>query len=95
MLLNTEYVKTVYTRHSKLGESHEYYRNKTILVLRCDSCGTMFRREKGTMDPKRASNNFYHVCDNCDIKRFAQEKGIEKRHLWDMPVSSLKKISQL
>ena len=95
MIISTEYLKTRYVRKSKLGIEHEYYRNKTIVTLRCDSCGELFQRDKGSMNPKRATNNFYHVCSMCDIKRFAQEKGVEKRHIWDMPVSSLKQISQL
>jgi len=35
------------------------------------------------------------VCGNCDAKKFAQSKGVEARRVWDMPVSSLKPISQL
>jgi len=46
------------------------------------------------MDPKRLNNNYYHVCGDCDAKRFAQEKGVEARRVWDMPVSSLKTIDQ-
>lgn len=95
MLINTEYIVTEYTRTSKLGVSHNYTRKKTLLIFRCDSCGGVFKREKGSMDPKRLSNNFYHVCSNCDAKKFAQEKGIERRKIWDMPVSSLKTLGQL
>lgn len=46
------------------------------------------------MDPKRLNNNFYHVCGNCDPKKFAQLKGVEARKVWDMPVSSLKTLDQ-
>lgn len=95
MLLTTEYVLTSYERTSKLGKIHSYERKKTILIIRCDSCGSEFRREKGSMNPKRMNNNVYHVCNNCDAKRFAQEKGVERRHIWDMPVSSLKTLGQL
>lgn len=95
MLLKTEYKITEYERVSKLGHTHTYSRKKTILVFRCDCCGEEFRRDKGSMDPKRMNDNFYHVCNNCDAKRFAQEKGVERRHVWDMPVSSLKRIGQL
>lgn len=95
MLITTEYQLTEYTRLSKLGTEHTYSRKKTILILRCDCCGEIFRREKGSMNPKRMNNTVYHVCTNCNVKQFAQEKGVEKRHLWDMPVSSLKKLSQL
>lgn len=95
MFIKTEYVDTVYTRTSKLGKEHVYYRKKTVVSFRCDCCGTTFTRDKGHMDAKRLSNNFYHVCSKCDAKRFAQEKGVERRHIWDMPVSSLKTIDQL
>ncbi len=95
MFLRTEYVKNQYVRPSKLGQEHIYVRKKTIIVFRCDSCGSEFKREKGSIDPKRISNNFYHVCSNCDAKRFAQEKGVERRCIWDMPVSSLKTLDQL
>jgi hypothetical protein len=47
------------------------------------------------MDPKRVNNNVYHVCSECDAKKFAQSKGIESKHIWDMPVSSLKTLGQL
>lgn len=86
---------TEYSRPSKLGHTHTYRRKKTVLVFRCDSCGEMFTRDKGSMDPKRINNNFYHVCSNCDPKKFAQEKGVERRKIWDMPVSSLKTLDQL
>ena len=95
MLIQTEYVVTSYERPSKNGTIHSYSRKKTMVVFRCDSCGEEFKREKGSMDPKRLNNNFYHVCGNCDAKRFAQEKGVERRHVWDMPVSSLKTLGQL
>ena len=68
---------------------------KTVLVMRCDCCGEVFSRDKGSMDPKRVTNAVYHVCGNCDAKKFAQSKGVEARKVWDMPVSSLKPISQL
>lgn len=95
MFINLEFVVTYHERTSKLGNIHKYTRNKTIINFRCDSCGEVFQRDKGNIDPKRLNNNFYHVCNNCDVKRFAQEKGVEKRRIWDMPVSSLKNIGQL
>lgn len=95
MFIKTEYVITEYQRPSKLGHSHVYNRKKTVALFRCDSCGIEFARDKGSMDPKRLNNNFYHVCGGCDCKRFAQSKGVESKKIWDMPVSSLKNISQL
>jgi hypothetical protein len=37
------------------------------------------------MDPKRISNNYFHVCANCDPKKFAQRKGVEQKKIWNMP----------
>lgn len=95
MVINTEYVTSNYTRTSKLGNVHTYYRNKTIIVLRCDACGLLFKRDKGLIAPARLTNQFYHVCSNCNAKKFAQEKGVESRKIWEMPASSLKSLAQL
>lgn len=95
MFLHEEKEKVSYERTSKLGNVHQYYRDKTIAVFRCDSCGEIFRRDRAKMNPKRLNNNFYHVCDNCDSKKFAQKKGVESRKIWDMPVSSLKTLDRL
>jgi hypothetical protein len=69
-------------------------RKKTVLIFRCDCCNEIFMRDKGSMDPKRMNNNVYHVCSDCDAKKFAQEKGVESRKVWDMPVSSLKTLDK-
>lgn len=95
MIVKTEYIITEHERVSKLGARHTYKRRKTVLILRCDCCGEIFKRDRGEMSPARISNNVYHVCANCNIKKFAQEKGVERRHIWDMPVSSLKQLGQL
>jgi hypothetical protein len=95
MILGTEFRENHYVRTSNRGKTHTYKRKKTVLVLQCDCCQGVFHRDKGDMDPKRISNTVYHVCGDCDAKKFAQEKGVEARHVWDMPVSSLKTIDQL
>jgi len=95
MLIGTEFKETQYVRTSAAGKVHTYSRKKIVVVFRCDCCQGVFRRDKGDMDPKRLSNNFYHVCGDCDAKKFAQQKGVEARRVWDMPVSSLKTIGQL
>ena len=95
MFIGTEFRENHHVRVSKKGKTHTYSRKKTILVMRCDCCGEVFSRDKGLMDPNRVSNAVYHVCGNCDAKKFAQSKGVEARRVWDMPVSSLKPISQL
>jgi len=94
MYIGQEYEQHSYYRKSKHGNIHAYLRKKSVLIFRCDSCQEIFKRDKGDMDPKRVSNNFYHVCSNCDAKKFAQEKGVEARRVWDMPVSSLKTLGQ-
>lgn len=95
MVINIEYTTAQYIRTSKLGNKHVYFRKKTIITLRCDKCGLIFKRDKGSIAPDRLTNRYYHVCSNCDVKRFAQEKGVESRKIWDMPVSSLKKLGEL
>jgi len=91
-----EYVlKKLYERPSKLGKIHKYYINVTMVILRCDNCGTEFERSRGSMDPKRLNNNYFHVCSNCDAKVFAQKKGVERKQIWDMPASSDIPISQI
>ena len=89
---------TVSKRHerlSKLGKVHEYWRTSTICVFRCDSCDKEFNRPRGSMDPKRLSNNYFHVCSNCDAKVFAQKKGVERKQVWNMSASSDLPIGKL
>lgn len=95
MVISTNFITTTYTRNSKLGIEHSYTRKKTIVILRCDNCGIIFNREKGSIAPSRLSNQVYHVCSNCNAKQFAQAKGVERRKIWEMPVSSLKTLDQL
>ena len=95
MYIGEEKQQHQYSRTSKLGTSHEYTRMCTYIILRCDSCGNIFDRPKGSMSTKRMSNNYFHCCDQCDAKKFAQKKGVERRLIWNMPVSSMKNISQL
>ena len=84
-----------YERSSKLGTMHCYYRDLSMVILRCDNCNDEFERSRGSMDPKRISNNYFHVCGNCDSKTFAQKKGVEKKQIWNIPASSDLDISKL
>ena len=68
--------------------AHEYYRRKTVAVFRCDNCDSEFTRDLKNMDHRRLSNNYFHVCSNCDAKKFAQRKGVERKQIWDMPAST-------
>jgi hypothetical protein len=95
MYIRTEQRKNHYVRTSNRGIIHTYVREKQVLVFRCDCCQEVFTRDKGRMDPKRLTNNVYHVCGTCDAKKFAQMKGVEARKVWSMPASSLKTIDQL
>ena len=95
MFIKEYTLKKRYQRPSKLGNMHTYYRDVSIVVLRCDSCNTEFERSRGSMDPKRINNNFFHVCSDCDSKRFAQKMGITRKQIWDMPASSNLDISKL
>ena len=95
MFITVEEQTVTYTRISKLGHVHTYNRSCGYAVLRCDSCGEIFRRLKGSMDPKRLSNSYFHCCEHCNPKAFAQKKGVERRLVWDMPASSMADISRL
>jgi DNA-directed RNA polymerase subunit RPC12/RpoP len=85
MYITQEYAENVYKRPSKTGQVHAYVRKKTVLIFKCDDCGTEFKRDKGSMNPQRINNNYFHVCANCDPKRFAQRKGVEQKRIWNMP----------
>ena len=85
MFIKTEKVHTHYKRQSKLGKKHEYLREKTVVHLQCDNCDTVFTRDLKKMNSSRLNNNYFHVCTNCDAKRFAQRKGVEQKQVWDLP----------
>jgi len=95
MYLKQEVIKTEYVRESKLGKEHSYFRKKTVLVFRCDNCNEVFKRYKGSVDPKRAGNSYFHVCPDCDVKRFAQRKGTERKTVWNRSVNSDLDISKM
>jgi len=95
MFIQQYTLKKMYERLSKLGKTHTYYRDVTMVVMRCDNCDAEFERSRGSMDPKRISNNYFHVCSDCDAKRFAQKRGVERKRVWDLPASSDIPISKL
>ena len=88
MFLKTETEKSEYTRTSKCGLQHTYKRFKTVAVFRCDNCNEEFKRPLKKIQQKRLSNNYFHCCSSCDVKRFAQRKGVEQKKIWDMPAST-------
>ena len=95
MFIREYTLKKLHERLSKLGKPHKYYRDVTMVILRCDSCNVEFERARGRMDPKRLSNNYFHVCGNCDAKKFAQKKGVERKQVWNMSASSNLPIGKL
>ena len=95
MFIRSEVIITEHVRPSKKGNYHPYKRRKTVCLFVCDKCEKEFRRNKGSVDPRRLSNNYHHVCPACDPKRFAQKKGVEKRKKLDLPVDGLITIDQL
>jgi len=95
MFIREYTLKKLYKRPSKLGKMHTYYRDVTMVMLRCDNCNSEFERSRGSMDPKRLSNNYFHVCSNCDAKVFAQKRGVERKKVWDLSASSDIPISKL
>ena len=88
MFLMTKKVEAKYMRPSKLGQTHLYTRVKTLVVFLCDNCQDIFTRDLGKIDHRRLSNEFFHVCSNCNQKSFAQRKGVERRQLWKISVDS-------
>lgn len=88
MYLKSENIVTEHVRISKLGKEHSYSRKKTVAFLVCDNCGSDFQRDLKHMDRKRLNNNYFHVCSNCDAKKFARRKGLERKQIWDMPASA-------
>jgi len=95
MFIKEYTLKKRHERISKHGKVHAYYRDLTMVILRCDDCGTEFERARGSMDPKRLSNSYFHVCKNCDSKKFAQKKGVEQKQKWNMTASSNIPINRL
>jgi hypothetical protein len=95
MFIKSHQKKRSFTRESKLGKNHIYWREYTVLLFRCDNCSQLFERERGSMNPNRINNHYFHCCSSCDPKKFAQRKGIERRTIWDKPVSSTADISKL
>ena len=95
MFLKQIQKKSRHKRKSKLGKEHEYFRIQSWCVFRCDNCGIEFERLRGKMDPKRLNNNYFHVCKNCDAKRFGQKKGVERKKVWDLSASSSLPIGKL
>lgn len=95
MFLGERKEKTRHVRHSKLGNRHEYFRELTVVKFRCDCCNNEFERPRGKMDPKRLSNNYFHVCENCDAKRFAQRRGVQAKQSWNLTASSELPVSKL
>jgi hypothetical protein len=88
MFIDIKKVKVEYTRPSKLHKVHTYTRTKSIALLKCDCCSTVFERAISNMSSARLNNEYNHVCPNCDNKKFAQKKGVERRKLWDSPIDS-------
>jgi hypothetical protein len=95
VFIRTSTEQSEYVRTSKLGIEHAYCRCKTMVHFRCDCCGNEFTRPKGSIDPKRLSNNYFHVCSNCDVKRFAQRKGVDRKRVWNLSASSTLPIGKI
>lgn len=87
MFVRSTIVESEYIRTSKLGQPHRYTRKKTLAIFLCDNCGTEFSRDLKHIDRKRLNDNYFHCCANCDAKKFAQRKGVERKKIWDMPAS--------
>jgi len=78
----------LHQRHSKLGNIHNFKRRRTVYHFKCDACGMEFLRDKSKVSPTRATNNYHHVCNGCDVHRYAQKVGVEMRKIWSIDASS-------
>ena len=85
MFLDTKTILKTHKRKSKKGKEHEYTRQSTVAIFRCDNCGEIFERSLKQINRKRLSNNYFHCCSNCNAKVFAQRKGVEQKKIWNMP----------
>ena len=94
MFLGTKKEISEYTRKSKPGKKHTYNRVKTVVELRCDNCDTVFTRDLKKISRARLNNSYFHVCNECDAKRFAQRKGVENKQIWNLPAGSNLNISK-
>jgi len=92
MYIDSRKIVKQYQRTSKQGVVHNYTRTLTMLIFTCDNCNARFERTRGEIDPRRVSNDYYHVCSNCNPKQFAQSKGVERRRMWNTSVNSDIKI---
>lgn len=95
MFIRESYETIHHVRTSKTGVKHNYTRIKTIVHFFCDNCGTEFSRDRGSMDSKRLSNNYFHVCSNCNSKKFAQRRGVERKKTWSLTASSSLPVGRL
>jgi hypothetical protein len=95
MFLETKKISVQYSRKSSLGVEHAYSRTRTVAVLKCNSCLSIFERNLGKMAHRRVHEEYQHVCSNCNPKQFAQSCGVENRKLWNLPVDSDLKINKL
>lgn len=86
MLLEIYQVQKEYSRPSKQGKVHVYYRTQRVALLQCDCCGARFERRTSQIDPRRLTINHTHVCPKCPTKRFAQSRGVESRNFWNTTV---------
>ena len=88
MFIETLKTMRLYERQSKLGVYHTFHRKNTVYVFKCDSCGDIFLRARAQVDPERASNDYKHVCNNCDTKKFAQSVGVKMHHIYQLDAST-------
>ena len=92
MFIETLKTMRLYKRESKLGLMHTFHRKNVIYVFKCDSCKDIFMRPKSKIDPQRASNDYKHVCNTCDSKKFAQQVGVKMRKVYQLDASSTKSL---
>ena len=92
MFIETLKTMRLYKRESKLGVMHTFHRKNVVYVFKCDSCDMTFMRPKSKVDAGRATNDYKHVCNHCDSKKFAQQVGVKMRKVYKLDASSTKTL---
>ena len=74
-------------------------------VRQCGECGSLDIGEHfygdegwticGGCEAIEGSEDEVNVCENCDAKKFAQKKGVERKQVWNMSASSDLPIGKL
>lgn len=79
MYLRTEEIRREFVR-VRDGKSIAYTRKTSFAHLKCDNCGSLFKRQVGnTIAAKRCNNDVGHYCSDCPAQSIAGIEGQKTR----------------